>query len=377
MNKLYSLISQAELPYFGYNLSGFPLGVDGDYRRVIADENFDDVHDPLVEIKDTLLTRPMYFEQGFTQDKRLFLREPALAQWAEFDDILRRNFGWRVRICDAFRPWTIQQKGFCWGMNEVVKNRKEMSLDDFKKWLKSAVEGEADPKTLPLLEAYIQDTDLFFSFVEPEPTSLQNFDRKASLTIIIAAANMELIDLPLNKYTNNAHSTGGHVDAEWIDEGNGLLVNMGVPVDTQGLEAAMPFMEDRIAPVLMQSLKEQKLESVEARQQFYRQQVQQKPFLQKYLEACGVDVPQLLESDAYLKKIWEEIKMNRRVIINIATMIGLYFFAFESWDAACNDARGGVRAQHKKIISGPGVYALHMGQQECAWGNAVKLWEKI
>lgn len=390
-----------ELPFFGYNSAGLALGDDTAFRLVTVDEelnNQEKTCDPLVEIKDELLKRPLYHHMGWTDDSRLFLRQPALTHLIEYDQALQRNFGWRLRVTDAFRPWIIQQRGFCWGVNEVIKNKKETTLEEFLRDLKIAVAGLHDeiiatkenqnptpttstpslrpptpPATLERLEEYLKDGDEFFVFVNPkEHPEHENIPE----ILIAGAANFSIIPIELERYALTPHSTGGVIDMEWVDQTTGKLINMGVPVDTQGLEGAMPFFEDRNATILKERLAGE-LATIQGRKFFYRQQVQAKPTVQEYLQACGVDLQKFFNDQNYFDQIFEEIKINRRKVVNLGESLGIKFYGLESWHADCNDQRGGVRHAQKNIISGGAGYAVQKAQAQCAWGNATKLWEKL
>lgn len=160
---LFTQLSAQELPYFGYNLSGLPLGGElALSRQLKADENLDSECDPLIPINNQLLTRPMYFDRGWTTDKRLFIRKPALFHLQEYDKLLNQFFGWRVRVADPFRSWQVQQKGFQWGVGEVCKNRKGLPEEEFLRILQKAVQTGADSQTLALLEHYVWEADIFF-----------------------------------------------------------------------------------------------------------------------------------------------------------------------------------------------------------------------
>lgn len=216
----------------------------------------------------------------------------------------------------------------------------------------------------------------FFSYVQPVPYNKNDFPKNVSHELITAAATLELIGLKLDPYAVNAHGSGGIADIEFISQDE-KLVNVGVPVDQQGPESFFASFEDRPIPLLEKELKKWKLITVKARQNYYRKVVQSRTSLQKFLNDAGVDVSRLLSSEKYFAQIWQEIKNNRRVLAHIAQRIRLWFDGWESWHVACNDARDGIRSKSKGIISGAGDYAVYLGQKECAWGNATKLWESL
>lgn len=372
---LYKKLSKFVPHFYGYSKGGLPLGDDQhgdiDFRDKIADEDLESRrgHDPLVEVDDRLLTRSMYYAQGFTIDDRLFLRKPALLQCIDYDKELQK-LGWRLRVCDAFRPAEVQQKGFCWGLSQVLYHHEDLTMEEFKKLLKRVVTKGGTTAEIKRLRHIVREADQFFLYVtiKKEPKDI----------LLIAAANLGLVDVPLDKTALTAHNTGGVVDIEWVEEETGKMVNVGVPVDTQGAVAAFPYFETKVATLFKfsEEFKRHRLASLKRRKAYYKKRVEKDDFLQRYLSSCGVDVAQFLEDETYFNHVWNEIRLNRRVVLALAHKVGMLPFGRESWHFDCNDERGGIHFKRTGHISGAGSYALHHGQKTCAWGCATPLYVK-
>lgn len=381
---LYKKLSKLPPPFYGYNKCGLPLGEDQDdevdFRSMQADEDLltSGRHDSLVEVNEGLLTRSMYYAQGFTSDDRLFLRKPALLQCIEYDRHLQ-DLGWRIRITDAYRPMEVQRKGFCWGVSEVLYMYEDLNLQEFKTLLKRAITKGTTKQEYKLLLQIVSVADQFFCYAPLRMDfDRSQFPKATPLRLIIAAANFGLIDLPLDAYSLTAHNTGGVVDLEWIKVQTGELVNMGVPVDTQGVVAAFPYFETKVATLFKKipEFKKHKLGRISRRKRYYKKRVKEDEILHRYLSSCGVDTERFLEEDRYFNQVWNEIRDNRRVVLALASKVGMLPFGRESWHFDCNDERGGVQFKQGGKVSGPGSYALHHGQKNSAWGCATLLYEK-
>ncbi len=380
---LHKKLSKFTPPFYGFNKSGLPLGEDMDevidFRTMHTDEDLlkKGSHDPLVEVGDELLTRSMYYAQGFTSDDRLFLRKPALLQCMEYDRLLQ-EVGWRIRITDAYRPMEVQRKGFCWGVSEVLYMYEDLNLLEFKKLLMHAITKGASREDKKLLLQIIGVADQFFCYAPLRMDfDRSKFPKGTPLRLIIAAANFGLIDLALDPYSLTAHNTGGVVDLEWIKTESGEMVNMGVPVDTQGVVAAFPYFETKVATLFKKipEFKKHRLGLISRRKKYYKKRVKEDEILHRYLSSCGVDTERFLEDEGYFNEIWNEIRDNRRVVLALADKVGMLPFGRESWHFDCNDGNGGVRFKRTGKVSGPGSYALHYGHKICAWGCATPLYK--
>jgi|GEM_PF-6234780 len=365
---------EREVPFFGKNKSGLPLGDEETFREILPSENLDEAHDELVEINDEVLTRAINVKRGWTDDSKLYLRKPALELLKEYDRMLKEAFGWRVRVVDPYRPWTIQKKGFCWGVQKVVQNQGGV-WEDFVAMAKRCLGGKGTPEEIEKVLQCFQDGDEFFSFVKPLAYDASKFVVDVPELLISGAANFGWVDLPLDKYALTPHSTGGVADLEWIDEKTDLLINVGVPVDTQGLPSAFPYFEDKVAPVLKPKVQGTDLQSLDGRKKYYKEMIRKNEPVQEYLKKTGVTVEQVLESDESFDELWNAIQKNRRLVANMAAELGIIFYGLESWHADFHNERGGVDVS-KGVNGGPG-YAIHIGKKSCAWGNATKLWEKL
>ncbi len=382
---LYKKLCRVVPPFYGNNLSGLPLGEDQneeiDFRNFQADEDLTKKsgHDPLVAVGKSLLTRPMYFLQGLGKDEKLFLRKPALEQCVEYDKLLKK-VGWRLRICDAYRPAKVQQRGFVWSVSEILYRDGTLSFHEFMKLLTKAVKKGVTPKETRFLIDRIKEADQFFLYVPLKKNyNPKKFAKNVPEVLLTAAANLGIEGLEIDPYALTAHNTGGVVDVEWVNEKTQRLVNVGVPVDTPDVIAAFPYFEPEVATLfsLIPEFKDHKLANLKNRKAYYRKLVKDDSLLQLYLMNCGVDLMKFFQKDSYFNSIWEEIYHNRRVVSALAEQVGMVPFGRETWHFDCNDERGGVRHKRTGIVSGGGSYALHHGQNLCAWGCARALYEKL
>lgn len=337
-------------------------------RGIVNEENLKlpGSYDPLVKIDERLLQRPIYFEQGLSQDPHLYLRKPAFLNCLDYDRALQK-VGLHLRICDAFRPREVQRKGFCWGLKEILK-KHHLPLEKFKKTLLQSIQGSATSAERHLLTSLIQETDDFFSYVQIDPKACASYPKAPPLNLT-AAANLKWLKIAFDKNAVNAHNSGGVVDVEFLTE-KGVLLNLGVAVDTAGIIAAFPYFEDKPAPILKKiaAYKRHALSSVQNRKKYYKEEVQTRPELQNYLTQCGVDLKLFLKNQTYFETVWKEIRRNRRVVLAVADQVGMEAYGKESWHFDCTDPSG--------ISGGPG-YAVYHGQSTCTWGPAEKLYVNL
>lgn len=371
MKDLLAQFKATPAPFFGVNGDGLPIGEGGEYRKKIPDEDFSKEHDPLVHLNGQLLIRPMYYNLGMTGEECMHFRAPALAHCLEFDQAIHDLVGWRVRVCDAYRPMEVQRQGFCWGVKELLARSGEHSYERFLTLLEEAVTCGVSDEEMELLEDYTILGEQFFSYVEALPIKVKDYPKNLTPLVVHAAANFQLEGFELNPYAINEHNSGGIADIEFIDEKSGLVVNMGVAVDTPGYFSAFAYFEDEAAPIFAHVPRFPKaLYKVEERKKYYRSELVNNAYLRHHLQACGYDPAAIQNDDKKFEKFWEEVRTNRRIFSHLAFKMGIVVEALESWHVRFNDERGGVRFLRTGEVSGAGSYATHLGKTHCAWGSA-------
>lgn len=352
------------------------MGDGGAYREKIPDEDFSEAHDPLVEIEDELLKRPMYFDLGMTDEAKMFFRKPALRHCKKFDKTLEQLVGWKVRVCDAYRPMEVQRQGFCWGIKELLARSDEHGFETFLTLLEEAVTCGVTAEELQFLEDYITLGEQFFSYVEAKPINPKDYPKNLSPLVRHAAANFQLEGFEPNPFAINEHNSGGIADIEFIDQKTGKVVNMGVAVDTPGYCSIFPFFEDEASPVFtcVPRFPKKLLES-EARKEYYKKELASNATIRRHLFASGRDPDLALKNPKKFDELWNEIRSNRRIFSHTAFEMGIVVEALEAWHVRFNDELGGVRYQRTGEISGAGSYATHLGKTHCAWGSANPLYK--
>ena len=362
---------QTPAPFYGLNGDDLPIGEAGEYRKKIPDEDFAKAYDPLVHIEDELLKRPMYFNLQMTGEDCMHLRVPALKHCMEFDKALRELVGWKVRVCDAYRPMEVQRQGFCWGVKELLARSGEHTYERFLTLLEEAVTCGVDDEDIRFLEDYTQLGEQFFSYVEAKPVNPKHFPKNLTPLVIHAAANFQLEGFELNPFAINEHNSGGIADIEFIHEKSGQVVNMGVAVDTPGYFSIFCYFEDELSPIVTHVPRFPKeLYALQKRKDLYRSELVSNVYVRHHLEACGLDPKSIQKSDDAFEKLWLEIRSNRRVFSHLAFSMGIVVEGLEAWHVRFNDERGGVRYARKGKVSGSGSYATHLGEKHCAWGSA-------
>lgn len=376
--KIGELLKQNPMAMVGFNGSGLPSGDDDGYDVHPADENQEvsGQYDDLVEITG-LPTRGMYYNMGFTKEARMFLRTPALNHYRELDEKLNAFLGWKLQVADPFRPWTVQRKGHIWGVEEVARNEYRLSIDDVRGMMRQAMDNRLLPNDLSILTDIVLKGDRFFSKVGLLGQRPDGFATHVEDRIIVSAANLGAIDLPLDPYAQTAHSTGGVADCEPIDAATGKKIFMGTPVDTQGLIAATGFFEPTLQAILEEPLIKAGLTSLAKRMTYYREEVRTRPTIQAYFEECGIHLHHFLGNDEYFDEIWNVAQANLRGWVAVLGLVGVEVYGLEWWHLDANDARGGVRSQRLHIVSGGPSYAIYKGQPMCAWGNATRLYDRL
>ena len=325
----------------------------------------------MVEIKDELLKRPMYFDLQMTVNDCMHFRAPAMEHCKKFDRALQDLVGWRLRICDAYRPMEVQRQGFCWGVKELLAMSGGHTYERFITLLEEAVTCGVEDEDIEFLEDYITLGEQFFSYVEAKAVDLSQYPKNLTPLVIHAAANFQLEDFELNPFAVNEHNSGGIADIEFVDQKTGLLVNMGVAVDTPGYCSIFTFFEDEAAPILAHVPRfQKKLYDVEERKKYYRKELENNGYIRGHLEACGKDPDEALRNDEAFENLWIEIRSNRRIFSHLAFSMGIVVEALESWHVRFNDELGGVRYKRMGQVSGAGSYATHLGETHCAWGSA-------
>lgn len=371
MASLLEQFKSTPAPFFGLNGDGLPIGEGGEYRAKIPDEDFSKEHDPLVSLSNELLTRPMYFNLGMTGEDCMHFRAPALKHCIEFDQALQDLVGWQIRVCDAYRPMEVQRQGFCWGVKELLARSGEHSYERFLTLLEESVTCGVSDEEIELLEDYTILGEQFFSYVEALPVDHRDYPKNLSPLVVNAAANFQLEGFELNPAAINEHNSGGIADIEFINKKTGLVVNMGVAVDTPGYFSIFTFFEDEPNAVFKRVPRFPKaLFNLEARKAYYRKELLDNAYLRHHLEACGYDPALIQNDDAKFEKFWLEVRTNRRIFSHLAFQMGIVVEALEAWHVRFNDERGGVRYQRTGEASGAGSYATHLGETHCAWGSA-------
>jgi hypothetical protein len=372
---------ETPMAYTGYNLSGVPLGDDDGYRSVelypMSEDVSEDCDDPLVEVRQVLY-RPMYFDMGFTTEKRLFLRWPALRLVRQMDAWLVDMIGWRIRLTDTYRPMDVQRQGFCWAVGEVLRYEyPDVSMDAFRDILTWVVYGNrVYTDQLRMCVEIVKKANNLFSYagvVWNNPLFLEKFSDKDTHLLCFAAVNLKLAEIGrIDPYATTAHGSGGELDLEFVSVNTDLLVNMGTPVDAQGIFSHLTYFEPELGTL---SLAECGWDE-RRRKAEYRAAIQNRADIQVYLQQCGVDPDVCLREDDSFERLWNEIRGNRRVMNHVLRSHGAFPYAGEHWHWGVNNAYGGALAQHG-FVSGSACYAVHMGQEYCAWGNATALYEAL
>ncbi|QQR54900.1 hypothetical protein IPG41_07030 [Candidatus Peregrinibacteria bacterium] len=362
---------QTPAPFFTLNGDGLPMGEAGNYRKKIPDEDFTKKHDPLVPIKDELLTRPMYFNLKMTEEECMHFRVPALAHCIKFDRALQKLVAWKIRVCDAYRPMEVQRQGFCWGMRELLTRSGEGAYERFLILLQEAVTCGVDNEDRQFLEDYITLGEQFFSYVEAQALPTTKLPESATPLIIHAAGNFQLEGFELDPFAINEHNSGGIADIEFIDQKTDKVVNMGVAVDTPGYCSIFAYFEDEPAPIFKHVPRFPKqLYKLEARKAYYKKELAENVYIRNHLIAAGRDPDLAIKDAKVFKKLWEEIRTHRRIFSHLAFSMGIVVEAAEAWHLRFNDEAGGVRYKRTGEVSGAGSYATHLGKTHCAWGSA-------
>ncbi len=365
-------------PFYGLNGDALPIGEAGDYRKKIPDEDFKKEFDPLVHIEDELLKRPMYFNLQMTGEDCMHLRVPALKHCMKFDRALQQLVGWRIRVCDAYRPMEVQRQGFCWGVKELLARSGEHSYERFLTLLEEAVTCGVDKEDIQFLEDYTLLGEQFFSYVEAKPVDFSQYPKNLTPLVVHAAANFQLEGFELNPFAINEHNSGGIADIEFVHEKSGKVVNMGVAVDTPGYFSIFTFFEDEPCPIFAHVPRfPNALYDLNARKAYYREELVSNAYLRHHLEACGLDPAAIQKDDAAFEKLWLEIRNNRRVFSHLAFRMGIVVEALEAWHVRFNDEAGGVRFKRSGKVSGSGSYATHLGETHCAWGSANPIYHAV
>lgn len=371
--KIRKLLGLRPLTFVGHNASGKPIGDDSGYRTVEAVEDLRDPnkHDPLVEVTG-LLVLSLYLGT-FTDDPRQFARLPILILLRKYNEALEK-FGLKLRVRDVFRPYTVQQQGFKWGIEQTLKNNDE-TLEKFLGTLaKVFTTGVTDSEKSWLLKR-VDEGDLFFSYVKATAETYEKYSG-IHADLVTAAINFGIVDGELDKYAPTAHGSGAVFDIDWIVIATGRTLNVGVAVDHVGIESAFPFFETLIATGIRADLKAKGLLTVKARKAYYRERVATNPGLQQFLSESGVDIDRLATDDLYFEKMWSEIRANRRVVAHVAETFGIVFYVGEGWHADGDNRYGGI-AVKDGLVSGGGTMAVYRGQKVCAYGCATSLWENL
>ncbi len=381
----YRLWAQNPLPVVGFNGSGLPIGEDDGYEKLKADEDLSDprMYDDLVVAipNGGLLLRSMYFDLGWTPVREMYVRYPGMCVLKLWADRLFEAVGWRVRATDLVRDPDTNLEGMKYSVRKVLADRTKLSYEDFCDLATRALPASStvsDKDARKVNQLCLEATKVFCK------TELMSFDRqefsyKLNTLALTVLGNIGLDPrLKIDRYAIGTHVTGGPIDYELV-KADGTLVNQGVPVDEQGYAPVQDFFEDKPGTLLRDRLVQfgnPGLISLKARQRYYRKAVEKRSSLSGYLTACGVDLQEFFGNESYFQQIWTEIRNNRRVDEFVASLFGILAYGGESWHRDLHDGIGGKRFLRTNIVSGSPTYAMYRGQKECAWGNAMPLYER-
>lgn len=380
-SEVFARLAQSPMNYRGFNLSGIPLGDDEGYRSMRPHENMSHLpEDSLVPVGNLLLVRPMYFDMGFTTEERLFLREPALMHLAKVDRFFREKLDLAVRVTDGYRHMIVQQKGFCWAVEQVLKLAPlaDMKMNDLCELVKSTLRNGHLDDNVEMMEGIFSAANNLFSYAgvafhNSEQSSAWAANKVPEI-IPIAAVNLGWSDAgTIDLYSTTAHGSGGEVDIELVNMDSGKPVCMGTPVDGQGIFSHLTYFEPKVG-----TLTAAECSCDEAnRRMMYREAIRTREDISAYLCSCGIDPDVAVNDHKYFSMLWRNIRGNRRVLDAVMHTYGAFPYVGEWWHWGLNNSRGGILCQQFGFVSGSACYAVHMGQQHCAWGNATRQYEHI
>lgn len=135
-----------------------------------------------------LLTEPVYFKQGISQDSRIFLRSGVIEKLIAIEKDLKI---YRLKLWDGYRSRQVQDALFQQFWNEAKKKNPDWDDVQIKTYIEPFVSNARDPKRIP------------------------------------------------------SHATGGTIDLTLIDV-NGNELDMGTPFDFFGTEATPLYFEQNL-----------------------------------------------------------------------------------------------------------------------------------
>lgn len=350
-------------------------GDDTGYDEIPADEHRDTRHrDPLVNILN-IPTRFHYFDTGLFSERLFLLREPALRQLQNYSTYLEEKFGWNVQVWDPYRSPVNQCSGAKFGTREKLK-LGGLTEEWWKYTLEKALNGNCPKDELARLTQTTLQAHSFFSYPKAKKPDFKLPD-ELSPVLIRAGATYNISGLEIDPYSPMAHASGGVADIEWTYADTGKPVNVGTR-DTADHFGIFPYFEDNIPDSLKDAFQDMpQLKTLKGRMQYYRDAVSNSPDLKQYLILVGVQPDELLRNDKYLKKIFREIKKNRRIAAWSGLQFRIFQYVYEAWHADLHDGNGGIRFKQTGIVSGGGGYAVYSGQGQCAWGCAFDLYSEF
>ncbi len=381
------LRNQPLASFVGMNGSGLPRGEDDGFWNKEPLERFDGgkrrakpQYDQLIRVPESVPQRPMYYQMGWTSNPTLYIRDVALRHWEVLDRYLERYFGWRVRLKDTFRPKALQLRGFEWSVGQVLeKDNHGVTTSDFKSLCERVLGGEMRGKKWQEVHDFVwrvfEDARHLFCYMTPKPWDQKQFPRKTDDLIVIGAASLGLADLEVDDLYPAPHSTGMAADIELIETETGRLVNMGVPVDSQGICTWFGFYDPVVTTMIEPELRKRGLLPLAARKKYYHDEVRRRREFQDHLVACGVDVLEFLRGKRYFTEVWNEICGNRRGFAAVCDMLGVHIYGGEWWHVEFDNRYGGVLSD--LLVSGGPPVAIYRGQEFSIAGNATPLYNAL